>query len=370
MKEDREDIVYQIALLEMMNVGPSVARKVIQHFGSAKHVFEANPNQLEELGAIGRKILSQLHDQKHLNFAKAQLQFCENSGAEVISYFSNSYPYRLKECHDAPLILYQKGHCNLNAQRMVAIVGTRDCSSYGKKFCDKLVEELSKYEVTIVSGLAYGIDACAHKSAIKNNAYNIGVVAHGLDRIYPVDHQSLSKEVIKRGALVTEFPTRTNPDRENFPKRNRIVAGMVDAVIVVESAIKGGSMITARLANDYNRDVFALPGKIGESRSEGCNYLIKNHQANLLQSVEDVIINQGWEPKETKVENGHQRLIDFDLSEQEMKIVDLLAVQSSTIDDLSNKSGILVSDLSSQLLMLELRGVVKQLPGKLYQMAK
>lgn len=368
MKENEEDIVYQIALLEMMHVGPRVARKIINCFGSAQAVIKASEEDLKEVGEIGRKIISQREDPDFMNFAKAQLEFCDGKGAQVLSYYSKQYPYRLKQCVDAPQILYQMGHCDLNARRMVAIVGTRSCSSYGREICENLVKGLKEYGATIVSGLAFGIDSSAHQSAVQNEMYNIGVVAHGLDRIYPAEHVGLANQMVMKGAILTEFPTKTNPDRENFPKRNRIVAGMVDAVIVVESAIKGGSMITARLGNDYSRDVFAVPGRLGSEFSKGCNHLIKTNQAHLLESAEDIAYILGWQ-KDNKQKKAIQKEIKFDLSESEKAIISAIGSEVKPLDEIALISKMKVNEVSTQLLLLELNGVVKQLPGKKFQVA-
>lgn len=368
MKDSPEDLKYQIALLEMMHVGPRVARKIIKHFGSAEAAINASQSELKEIGDIGLKLVQQRDNKDFLNFADAQMAFCEKKGATVLSYFSKAYPDRLKQCIDAPLVLYQMGHCNLNANRMIAIVGTRNCTKYGRDICAEMVAELQKYNVTIVSGLAYGIDACAHRNAIKNNMYNIGVVAHGLDRIYPIDHRGLANEIVSKGAILTEFPTKTNPDRENFPQRNRIVAGMVDAVVVIESAEKGGSMITAKLGNDYNREVFAVPGRIGNEQSKGCNYLIKTNQAHLYESVTDMVLNLNWNNPIVE-QKAEQQKINFNLDAEEVKIVELLATQPIGIDEIAVKLRMQMNQLSTKLLVMELNGVVKQLPGKKYQVA-
>lgn len=368
MKEAPEDLIYQIALLEMMHVGPRVARKIIKCFGSAEAVIKASDSELKEIGDIGLKLIHQRGNEEYFSFAKAQLEFCNNKGASVLSYFSKAYPSRLKQCIDAPQVLYQMGHCNLNSKRMVAIVGTRNCTKYGRDVCAELVEQLEKYDVTIVSGLAYGIDACAHRNAIKNNMYNIGVVAHGLDRIYPSDHKDLANSIVQKGAILTEFPIKTNPDRENFPQRNRIVAGMVDAIVVIESAAKGGSLITARLGNDYNRDVFAVPGTLMSEHSKGCNYLIKSNQAQLFESVADIALSLGWKKPDKELVSVQQELV-FDLNEDERKIAVFLGKETKTMDEISVEMKIQISELSTMLLLMELNGVIKQLPGKKYQIA-
>lgn len=366
MKSAQEDIRYQIALLEMMHVGPVVARKVIDYFGSAKEVLSAQERALFKLGVVGSRIIEQRNNKEYLNFADNQIRFCEEHHATIISYYSKQYPVRLKQCIDAPLVLYQRGNCDLNAERVVAVVGTRNCSIYGKEFCAELIRNLKEYDVTIVSGLAFGIDACAHNAAIAQEMYNIGVVAHGLDRMYPREHKGIAEKIINKGAILTDFPTETNPDRENFPKRNRIVAGMADAIVVIESAIKGGSMITAKLGNDYNRDVFAVPGRVGDERSEGCNHLIKTNQAHLLEKAADIAYILGWEKQKSAKKNTQKRL-NFSFNKTEQKIINSLEQQAQTIDEVVILSGLSISEVSSCLLMLELKGTVKQLPGKKYE---
>lgn len=366
MKSAQEDIRYQIALLEMMHVGPIVARKVIDYFGSAKEVLNAQERALFKLGVVGSRIVEQRNNRAYLNFADNQIQFCEKHQATIISYYSEQYPVRLKQCADAPLVLYQRGNCDLNAERIVAVVGTRNCSTYGKEFCAELIRNLKEYHVTIVSGLAFGIDACAHNAAIAQKLYNVGVVAHGLDRIYPREHKGIAEKIVNKGAILTDFPITTNPDRENFPKRNRIVAGMSDAIVVIESAIKGGSMITAKLANDYNRDVFAVPGRVGDERSAGCNHLIKTNQAHLLEKAADIAYILGWEKKKP-VKKHTQQPLNFILNETEQKIINSLEQEAQTIDEVVVRSGLSISEVSSGLLILELKGAVKQLPGKKYE---
>ncbi len=368
MENVKDDILYQIALLEIEKIGPSVGRKLIDHFGSAKAVFQANKKDFEALGAIGSNLNTGVSDASNLNFAEAQLKFAEQQGTEIISYYENSFPNRLKHINDAPLVLYQKGNCNLNHSRMVAIVGTRQATKYGKDFCESLIAELKSYDAYVVSGLAFGIDVCAHKSACEQDLNNIAVMAHGLDRVYPSDHKSVANRIVSRGALLTEYPIQTNPDRENFPKRNRIVAGMVDAIVVVESALKGGSMITAKLGNDYNRDVFALPGKISDEQSKGCNHLIKTNQAHLIESTKDIGYILGWEQKASSENKVIQKELFLDLNEDEQQIISIIEMEARSIDEIVVISQLPISKVSSQLLMLEFKGLVKQLPGKIYQM--
>jgi DNA processing protein len=368
MKTTPDEIRYQIALLEIEMVGATVARKLIDLFGSAEAIFKASSKEFQTLGAIGNSIKTGIHDASLLSLADAQLKFAEQQHTEIISYYDSAFPNRLKQCNDAPLILYQKGHAQLNHEKMIAIVGTRMNTDYGKSFCKELVNALAQYQPLIVSGLAYGIDQIAHQSALDNGLTTLAVMGTGLDKIYPAEHRNLSYQILENGALLTENKINTKPDKENFPKRNRIVAGMVDAVVVIESSEKGGSLITARLANDYNRDVFALPGKVTDRQSSGCNALIKNNQAILLHTPEEIAITLGWKriAEQPKI---IQKQLFADLNPEEERIMHVLQNGQQSIDDLSVEAGMAMSRLSTQLLMLEMKGLVKQLPGKQYQLA-
>lgn len=368
MKDQEDDILYQIALLEIDKVGVTIARKLIEQFGSAQSIFKASKKELRALGNIGDSLVQGISDANNLSFAEAQLKYADEQGTEVISFYNKSFPNRLKHINDAPLVLYQKGNCDLNHQRMVAIVGTRNATDYGRDFCESLIEELKAYNAYVVSGLAYGIDVCAHQSAISNEIHNIAVMAHGLDRVYPSEHRKTASKIIEKGALITEFPINTNPDRENFPKRNRIVAGMVDAIVVIESAIKGGSMITAKLGNDFNRDVFALPGRNIDSQSKGCNHLIKTNQAHLMEGTKDIGYILGWEKSKNEKPKVIQKELFLDLTAEEQQLVAILQEGQRSIDEIAIAIDLPVSKVSTQLLMLEFKGLVKQLPGKQYQL--
>lgn len=368
MKDQENDILYQIALLEIDKVGVSIARKLIDQFGSAQAVFKASKEELRSLGNIGDSLVQGVSDANNLSFAEAQLKYAEAQGTQILSFYNKTYPNRLKHINDAPLVLYQKGNCDLNHQRMVAIVGTRNATDYGRDFCESLVEELKAYNAYVISGLAFGIDVCAHQSAISNEIHNVAVMAHGLDRIYPSEHRKIADKILDKGAILTEFPIQTNPDRENFPKRNRIVAGMVDAVVVIESALKGGSMITAKLGNDFNRDVFALPGRNIDSQSKGCNHLIKTNQAHLMESTKDIGYILGWEKLKDEKPKVIQKELFLDLSSEEQQLVAVLQEGQKSMDEIAIIVESPISKVSTQLLMLEFRGVVKQLPGKVYQL--
>ncbi len=368
MKSTLDEIRFQIALLEFEHVGHTVARKLIETFGSAEEVFKASKKELSATGMIGQHISKGIKDASLLSLADAQLKYAEQNGTEILSFYDSAFPNRLKNCGDAPLILFQKGTTNLNTEKVIAIVGTRQNTQYGSTFCQNMVQELAQYNPTIVSGLAYGIDQYAHQSAIDNNLITVAVMATGLERVYPTDHRKLAQRIVENGALLTENVINTNPDKENFPKRNRIVAGMVDAVIVIESSTKGGSMITARLGNDYNRDVFALPGRIGDKQSEGCHALIKNNQAQLLTSAEDIALALGWKKMEQKAK-AIQKQLFIELSADEEPIINVLNIKAASIDEISVETGFAMSKTSTQLLMLEMKGLVKQLPGKVYELA-
>jgi len=363
---EHEELQYQIALLETEGIGVTIARQLLQHFGSATELFRQSNKVLNALKTVGPQIISTKEDKLLFSSIENEITYCEKNNIQILSISDNNYPKRLKHCSDAPIILYYKGNAPLNNPKVISIVGTRAATSYGKEICNSIIEELSTHNVLIISGLAYGIDVHAHKSALENNLPTIGVLAHGLDRIYPREHAHISNEMIRQGGLLTENRIATNPDRENFPKRNRIVAGMSDASIVIESAIRGGSMITAHIANNYNRDVFAIPGRIGNKQSEGCNHLIKTNKAVLLQSAKDISYILGWNDQ-IRTPKSIQKQIFVDLNPEEEKIMATLIEETCIgIDEVAIKTNLPMSVVSSQLLLLEFKGMVKQLPGKKY----
>jgi DNA processing protein len=281
----------------------------------------------------------------------------------------DAFPKRLLNCYDHPVLLFYKGTANLNASRVIAIVGTRSNTEYGRQFADKIIKELRDLGVLIISGLAYGIDALAHRYAIKNHLSTIGVVAHGLDQMYPPEHAALAKEMIREGGgLLSELRSGVKPDKHHFPGRNRIVAGISDAVIVIETGMKGGSMITADLANGYSRDVFAVPGKISDAKSAGCNELIKSNKAALLTDTQQLIQTMGWEEKQ-KSQVTSQRKLFIHLSEEEKAIVNILTGKESLhIDQLNLQSGLHASAIAAAILSLEMQSIIQVLPGKHYKL--
>jgi DNA processing protein len=284
-------------------------------------------------------------------------------------YTDKDYPARLKNCDDAPVLIFFKGKCELNNFRMISIVGTRNATDYGKQITEQLVNDFAKYNVSIVSGLAYGIDITAHKAAIKNGLSTVAVLAHGLDRIYPAIHKPIAEKMLHNGGLLTEFISETNPDRENFPSRNRIVAGMTDAVIVIESSIKGGALITAELANGYNRDVFAIPGKVGDEYSQGCNEFIRLNKAALIESADQVAEMMQWQLETEKKNEPKQLKIFHELKPEEKILVNVLQEKGRLdIDALTQHSNMPMSKVSSTLLNLEFAGVLKALPGKMFEL--
>ena len=363
------DLLYKIALTFIPHIGDVLAKNLISYCGSEESVFKKKREHLKKIPGIGNVIADAVLAGKEaaLQRAEKEIKFIEKYKIEVLFYTDKNYPSRLKHCSDSPLLLYYKGNADLNNQKIVGIVGTRKASLYGKQFCEELVEKLSKHDVLIVSGLAYGIDICAHKESLKNNLQTIGVLAHGLDRIYPDVHKPIAEEMIKSGGLLTEFPSKTNPDRENFPKRNRIVAGMCDAIVVVETAKRGGALITAEIANSYNRDVFALPGRIKDQYSEGCNFLIKTHKASLIESASDIEYLLRWENRENN--KSVQKQLFKELTIEEKKIVEILEKEGKIgIDSIALKSQMPMSQTAGVLLTLEMSGIVKSLPGKLYEL--
>ncbi len=292
---------------------------------------------------------------------------CQNH-VDVLFYTDGTYPKRLKNCYDAPVLLYSKGNANLNPHKVISIVGTRNATEYGKQLCRQLIAELQQYPVLIVSGLALGIDVAAHKECLKLDIPTVGVLGHGLDRIYPSQNRATADKMIENGGLLTEFPSGTLPGRENFPQRNRIVAGVADATVIIEASTKGGALITAEIANSYDRDVFAFPGRVNDEFSEGCNFLIRNNKAALLSCMADLAFSLGWEKEDGKKDISEQLVLPIDLSSDERRLFEIIKDNKTplAIDDLSIKSNMTVSQLSMNLLNMEMQGYIRSLPGKTY----
>jgi len=362
--------LHQVALTFVKNVGPAHAKLLISYLGGAEKIFTVSKAKMLKIPGIGEKTVSQLNLTEALSLAEKELDYVAKNNIDVIFYTDSRYPKRLKNCVDSPVLLYAKGNADFNNVHVVSIVGTRNATEYGKHLCRQLVEELQQYNVLVVSGLALGIDVTAHKECIKQNLPTVGVLGHGLDRLYPGQNRSTAEKMMSNGALLSEYPSGTIPDRENFPQRNRIVAGIADATVVIEAGVKGGALITAEIANSYNRDVFAYPGRVGDDYSEGCNFLIRNNKAQLLTCAADLAYSLGWEkPGESnKPQSPEQFMLPFDLSSEEQTIFNILNQTKSpvAIDDLTIKTNLSTSTLAMNLLNMEMQGYIKSLPGKVY----
>lgn len=364
------DLLYQIALTLVPNIGDIHAKALINIYGDAHSVFKAKKKELERIEGIGTIRAASIKNFSDFSSSEEEIKFIEKYKIAPLFITDEKYPKRLLNCFDSPSLLYYRGNADLNASKIISIVGTRNNSSYGKMVCEKFIEGLRSENILVISGLAFGIDTIAHKAALKNNLQTVAVLAHGLDRIYPEQNKSLAKQVTGQGGLLTEFISNSNPDKQNFPKRNRIVAGMCDAVIVMESGKKGGSLITAELGNGYNKDVFAIPGRTNDAKSEGCNYLIKNNKAALINSAEDLLEFMNWSVRSRPGHEKKQRELFIELSPDEKTVVEILQKQESIhIDELYFKSGLSSSAVATALLMLEMQSIVFSLPGKIYRLA-
>ncbi len=360
-----QNLLNNIALTMVPEVGPVMAKLLISYCGSAELVFKASKKELLKIPGIGPKTVDKVISSDTFERAETQLKFLSNNGGKAVVFHSDEYPQRLKHFESSPLVLYLKGDMNLNHKRTVAIIGTRKPTEQGKINCEKLIEGLQDYDVQIISGLAFGIDTCAHKKSVEINTETIGVMGHGLDILYPAENRKLVSKMVINGGVLTEFPINTRPDRENFPMRNRIIASMSDVVVVVESKRKGGSIITAEFANNYNKDVFAIPGRTTDEVSEGCNKLIKQHKANLLESAADIGYIMRWD--ETDKSRVVQKALFIDFDNEEQKLIDILKEKESvTVDEFSHLLKLPPSNLASMLLNLEFKGAIRSLPGKKY----
>ena len=363
------DLLYQVALTLIPQIGCVQARLLVERLGSAEAIFCAKGHQLEKIEGIGTIRAKSIKAFTAFHQAEKEIIFIEKYKIRPLFLTDQEYPQRLLNCYDPPTMLYYRGNAPLNSSKIVAIIGTRSNTDYGRQLTESLVNDLVSQQVLIVSGLAFGIDVIAHKTALKNKLPTVGVLAHGLDNIYPFQHSTLAKEIIKQdGGLLTEFRSATKPDKHNFPTRNRIVAGMSDAIIIIESGNKGGSMVTAELGNGYNKDVFAFPGKISDSKSAGCNFLIKNNKAILLTDADQLVQAMGWEENK-KTTSKKQKELFIQLSPDEKIITDILREKEQThIDELNLRSGLSSSSVASAILTLELQLVIQCMPGKMYRL--
>ncbi len=358
--------IYDIAFANIPGVGPVAAKEIMKVYPTTQEFFEEKPANLEKIFKTRRKTIDAIVNKTMFERCEKELMFMEKYNIKCLFFKDKDYPQRLLQLPDNPICIYYQGNKDLNLDKMVGIVGTRNATPYGKELTEKIVQELKNYGIGVVSGLAYGIDSVAHRASIKEGVPTFAVLGHGLDRIYPKENFDLALEMTKQGGLITEFMTETKPETYNFPKRNRIIAGLCDCVIVIEAAKKSGSLVTADLANQYDREVFALPGRVGDEFSQGCNYLISSQRANILHSIDDVISIMNWDigqaiekPKSKKPTH---------LTKDESIIYDIIdGKEEINIDDLSIECKLNPSVLASCLLNLELEGIIRCLPKKTYK---
>lgn len=361
-------LLHQIALTIIPDIGDINGKKLIAYCGGAEAVFSEKKKNLLKIPGIGNKLAASILSQDVLKRAEEEIKFIEQHKIKPLFFLDDDYPSRLKHCNDNPMMLYFLGNADLNYHRIISVVGTRKSSDYGREVCEKLINDFAAYNPMIVSGLAYGIDSIAHKSSINAALPTVGILAHGLDILYPDVNKSLAKKMLENGGLLTEFMSKTKMDPSFFPRRNRIIAGICDAVVVIETNLKGGSMITAHIANSYNRDVLAVPGRVNDPNSAGCNYLIRANIAALLRSAEDLAFELGWDLKE-KTQPNPQKKLFIKLSAEEEKILNILnIIREAGIDWLCIESELPMSKVAAALLNLEFEGLVKSLPGKQFKL--
>lgn len=366
-----EEKLYQLALQLVPGVGPRLARMLLSHLGSASAVFKTTKGRLKKINGIGDKIAEQLLQTQWLSEAEKVAERAEKTRTEIIFFSDNAYPERLKQIYDAPIILFKKGKGELNSAKSIAIVGTRSATDYGKEITQQIVRSLIQYKPLIVSGLAYGIDIEAHRAALDCGLPTFGVMASGTDIVYPSAHKSTSEKMLQEGGLVSEYIPGTKPEAAYFPARNRIIAGLAEAVIVVEAASRGGALITAEIANSYDREVLAVPGNLGNSFSEGCNHLIQQQKAHIYTDAESLAALLNWDLATGSGKKKVKQQPD-NLSAEGVKIWDFLEKQPDgmQLDTLSWQTQIPIHQLASELLNMEFEGLIKSLPGKLYKLAK
>jgi DNA processing protein len=361
-----QELFNLLALLKVDGVGDIMGKKLLNSFGDASAIFKAKNSQLAGVDGIGSVLLRNLKDKSVFEKADKELSFIKKNNIEVSFFQDENYPERLKHCFDAPILIFTAGNLNFKNKKIISIVGTRQITSYGTDFCKNLIEDLAPLDPVIVSGFAYGVDIVAHQAAMDFNLQTVGVLAHGLNQIYPRTHKKYMARMEENGGFITEFWSDSNPDKEKFVRRNRIVAGMAEATIVIESADKGGSLITANMANDYNRDVFAVPGRVTDKYSQGCNNLIKTQKANVLTSAADLIYMLNWDIKENP--KTIQKQLFVELGTEEQKIYDFLQKNGKELlDIIAIECDIPIFKLSGILIGMELKGVIRPLPGKLFE---
>jgi DNA processing protein len=359
-------LIYKIALTLVQGIGDVHGKKLVAYCGGVEAVFREKKKDLLKIPGVGKAMAYAINNKQVFLRAEKEMEFISQYRISPLFYLDEGYPDRLKHCEDGPMMLYFKGKANLCQQRILSIVGTRMPSDYGKAMCEQIIRELADQGVMIVSGLAYGVDTAAHRASLASGLPTVAVMAHGLDQVYPYINRPLAEKIIENGGLLTEFLSQTKLNRDYFPRRNRVIAGMADATLVIESAMKGGALITADIANSYNRDVFALPGRVTDEKSSGCNELIKANKAALVRGATDVCFMMGWD-KSPQLANLQQKLFT-EMNEQERKVFDYItAMKEADIDDIYLNSGLTNSKVAAILLKLEFDGLIRGLPGKRYK---
>jgi len=362
----REDLLHLLALHRTKGFGDIVAKKLIVHCGSAKAVLETKKSTLQKISGIGVHTIRNLQNSVYLKQAEEEIIWADKNDVKIISFFDDDYPERLKQCIDSPIVLFSVGNQQLKNRKCISIVGTRNITSYGREMCEALIEKIRPYNPIIISGFAFGVDICAQRAAVANNLQTIGVLAHGFDRIYPEIHKQFMAPIEKNGGFITEFWKGDKPLRGHFLQRNRIIAGLSQATIVIESASRGGSLVTADIANSYSRDVFAYPGRTSDQFSKGCNELIKSHKAAIITSADDIIKTLNWDTQTSAPVIQKQLFIE--LNPEEQQLYDFLLKQGKSIlDTIALQNGFTIQKTVNILFNLELQSVVRPLPGKQFE---
>lgn len=359
---------HKIALGLIPRIGDINARKLVSFFGDVETIFREPYRNLVKIPGIGSGLAKYITDRSYLDCAEKEAAYVEKNNIRTLFYLDDDYPYRLRQCDDSPVVFFFKGNCDLNAPKMLSVVGTRNATVHGREICESIIRDLARGhpEIVIVSGLAYGIDITSHKAALANNILTIGVLGHGFRTIYPSIHRPVANNIILHGGLLTDFVSDALPERNNFIKRNRIIAGLSDATLIVESGISGGALITADIAGSYNRDVLAVPGRPDDQWSRGCNSLIRENKAALVENAADIEYILDWIPEKQLI--PVQKTLFSDLNETEQLIYNLLVKEGElTIDIICRTLGVPVNKLSSLLLQMEFRGLIRSYPGNLYR---
>ncbi|MCX7548831.1 DNA-processing protein DprA [Xanthomarina sp. F1114] len=361
------NLLYILALQHVPNIGDITAKKLIAHCGSVEAIFNEKKQNLLKIDGIGSLVIRDLYGKHHFKAAEEELKFIQENNITTLYFADSNYPEKLKHCIDSPILLFQSGHVNLKQQRIISVVGTRKITTNGIAFCNKLIEELAIFNPVIVSGFAYGTDITAQKAAINNKLQTVGCLAHGLNQVYPKAHKKYVAEVEKNGGFLTDFWSSDPFDRNNFLKRNRVIAGLSEATIVIESAERGGSLVTADIANSYNRDVFAVPGRVTDSQSIGCNNLIKFQKAHVLSTPLDIPYMLNWELEE-KAKAPIQKQLFVELNDEEKIVYNYLKEKDKQLlDVIALECNLPIYKIAGILLNMELKGVLRPLPGKLFE---